>query len=50
MTQVGFNLVEMGLIYDAVCDEKMKCSCYNDVKYKSLSFASNDFTMGRRRF
>ena len=21
--EVGFNLVEMGLIYDAVCDEKM---------------------------
>ena len=22
--EVGFNLVEMGLIYDAVCDEEMK--------------------------
>lgn len=28
---------------------KNECNCDNDAKYKSLSFASNDFTMGRRR-
>jgi hypothetical protein len=46
--EVGFNLVEMGLIYDAIIEEE---NC--DVKvimtlYPRVSLASDDQTMGLR--